>query len=209
MSRAFLLLAAALFGCSNASGGNPADPLRLAGPQGFDVTSTALLSTPIGCGSGVLPSGMLDGVTVFLGDQSVSPLACNAADAGSSDAGLSRLVQIQIASAGYLSTSPPAANVPLMTSFPYPILNEGVSDEDLCGNVPGGMAAPVAIVTYGVCDPSAGCTTSYWAVAGSVTLSALSTTHIEGTLDVTLGNEGGDVGGKLSGTFSADLCPGG
>ncbi len=174
----------------------------LQGTNSFTVSSAVLLTTPVGCSGGMLPSGALDGISIVLGDADLVPLVC-----GSNTGSIPHVLTMSLASAGYLSADPNTANDPLLIGFPMVIYNENVTDEDVCGNVPSGTNYPVAIAVTEACPSATNCTTSYWATTGSIRLASLSATHVDGSLSLTLGdNTGTSSGGTLTGTFSAAPC---
>ena len=105
------------------------------------------------------------------------------------------------------ATLNPSSHPPIVAGMMFPILNEGVNDEDLCGNVTAGTSGPQALVMVSVC-PGNSCDTQF-AGSGTVTVTAISATTIEGTFDVTLLDQDGNAEGAqgaLSGTFVADAC---
>jgi hypothetical protein len=189
----------ALAACGGGAGGS------LSGSQAFGVTSAYMLPAAYGCSNSQLPSGQLDAMTVVLGDADLAPIACM----DSQTTAVPHVMILSVASAGSLTADPATANDPLVSGDNYPILDEGVTDEDLCGNVPANTNHAVAIAMTESC-PTGQCGTSYWATAGAIALTSSSPTHVAGTISITLGNGAGgsaDDGGALSGNFDADVCP--
>ena len=194
-----------LSGSTGTTGGS-----ALSGSQAFTVTSSVASAGISQCGScGLLTDGGYDSMGVILADQDATRLVCTPVDAGPS--GAFHVVDIQFASAGYvdcainITSNLPALLTPGTT---YAILNEDVSDEDICGNIPGSHMEALAILTVASCPSgSASCNTDLWAESGSVTLDALDATSVSGHFDVFLGN-GGSIpdAGELSGTFVAPIC---
>lgn len=176
----------------------------MTGPNGFSPTSTVMMQTPIGCTpSGVLSSGKLDALTAVVADADLRSPTC-----GSLDISLPHVLLLQVATGGYFAADPNAANEPIVVGTAFSILDEGVTDEDLCGNVPAGTTAPTAIAMLEQCPTATTCTTQFWATSGSVAVTNVSPTAVAGTFDLVLGDtDGGSNGGTLTGTFTATTCP--
>ena len=194
-------------GTSGTTGSTGSSTLN--GSQAFTVTSSVASAGLSQCGTcGLLTDCGFDSMGVILADQNVTSLVCTPQDAGPS--GLINVVNIQFASANYVS----CANGNLTSNLPallapgssFAILNENVTDEDICGNIPTAHTEPLAILTYAACPSgSSSCNTVYWAESGSVTLDALSASSVSGHFDVFLGDGNVDAG-ELTGTFAAPVC---
>ncbi len=177
----------------------------MSGPNGFTPASTVMLQTPVGCSpSGVLSSGKLDAMAVAVADADLRSPTC-----GNLEIALPHVLLLQVATGGYFAADPNAANQPIVAGTTFTILNEGVTDEDLCGNVPSGTTTPTAIAMLGLCPTPNQCTTEFWATSGSVTVTSVSPSTVAGTFDLVFNDMsgGGSDGGMLSGSFSASTCP--
>jgi hypothetical protein len=183
----------------------------LTGPEAFTVASAAASASISQCGTcGKLADGTLDSVGVVLSDQIITGLVCS--NDGGAGTATSHVLQIQVAAANYVS----CANGNVTSNFPvaltanssYPILNEDVDDEDLCGNIPAADVQALSIVTSSTCQGLSGtCSSQAWAQSGSVTIDSLSSTSVTGHFSVVMGDANGAAdGGALSGTFTAPLC---
>ena len=162
------LLTVGLIAACGGGGGSGADAPSapggtLQGTNAFTVTSAVLLTSPVGCSSGMLPSGALDGISVILGDADLVPFVC-----GSNTGSIPHVLSMSLASAGYLTADPSTANDPLLTGVAEPIYNENVTDEDVCGNVPSDTGHPVSIAMTEACPSATNCTTGYWATTGTI-----------------------------------------
>ncbi|HUJ63105.1 MAG TPA: hypothetical protein VLX92_31625 [Kofleriaceae bacterium] len=176
----------------------------VSGPNGFTPTSTLLLPAPIGCTtSGVLSSGELDALATAVADVDLRAPAC-----GNLDISVPHVLLLQLATGGYFTADPDSANEPIVAGTKFSILDEDVTDEDLCGNVPAGTTQPTAIALLEECPAADSCSTQYWATSGSVTVTSVAPTAVAGTFDLVLGDTSGiSDGGALTGSFSASTCP--
>jgi hypothetical protein len=171
----------------------------LAGSNGFTPTTTLMMQTPPGCAqTGLMTNGNLDAFAAVAAD---AELSCSGGRILASHALL-----IQVATPGYFAADPNAANNPIVAGTQFSILDENVSDEDLCGNVEN-ATQPTAIAVFDECPAAGDCTAEMWATSGSVTVTSVSSTDVEGTFDLVLGDEDGPSdGGTLTGTFAASTC---
>ena len=196
-----LALASALAACTSSS---TPDHTTMTGTNAFPVASTAMVPTGLHCShDGVLTSGKLDALTVVVADVDLSTTACQ----GDHFDILPHVLQLQVATGGYFASDPNAANQPITSGMTFPILNEHVSDENLCGNVPAGTTQPPAVAILNQCPGGAPCTANYCAMNGSITVSDISETSVAGTFDITLINDDAEPQGSLSGSFDATPCP--
>jgi hypothetical protein len=191
-----------LVGCSG-SDGAPPNGLTMTGSNAFAVTSTVMLTKALHCTSGALPSGELDALTVVAADVDLSSTSC---PSGGFDL-LPHVLELEVATGGYFTSDPGSANQPIVAGTTFSILNEHVSDENLCGNVPGGTTQPTAIAILNECPSGSPCSVNYFASAGSIKVSTVSPTSVAGTFDLTLVNTDGEAQGTLSGSFDASTCP--
>jgi len=163
-----------------------------------------MLTKGLHCHSGLLPSGNLDALTVVVADIDLGPTCpTNVFDF------LPHVLQLEVATGGYFASDPSSANQPISPGMTFPILNEHVTDEELCGNVPAGTTQPTAVAMLHECPNGSPCSYAkqFFASAGSITVSSVSSTSATGTFDLTLVNMDGESGGALSGSFSALPCP--
>jgi hypothetical protein len=182
--------------------GSP-DGTTISGTNAFSATSTVMLTKPLHCPtSGVLASGKVDAMAIVVADVDLSAKC----PSGPFDT-LPNVLQLEIATGGYFAADPNAANQPIVAGTTFPILNENVADENLCGNVPSGTTQPTAIAILNRCPNGSPCTVYDFASAGSITVSSLSSTSVAGSFDLTLVNSDGESQGTLSGSFSANTCP--
>lgn len=189
-----VLFGSVLAACSSA----PPMNNSVTGTHAFSLASSVMRTKGDHCASGVLPSGKLDTLAVYMADGDI----CSLNDVSS------HTLEIQVATGGYFAADRNAANQPLVAGTTFPILNEKVSDEDLCGNVPDGTTQPTAIAMLQLCSGGS-CSGSviHWATSGSITLSSLSATSAAGTFELTLADNDGESGGTLSGAFNSEACP--
>ena len=189
-----VLFGSVLAACSSA----PPMNNSVTGTHAFSLASSVMRTKGDHCASGVLPSGKLDTLAVYMADGDI----CSLNDVSS------HTLEIQVATGGYFAADRNAANQPLVAGTTFPILNEKVSDEDLCGNVPDGTTQPTAIAMLQLCSGGT-CSGSviHWATSGSITLSSLSATSAAGTFELTLADNDGESGGTLSGAFNSEACP--
>jgi hypothetical protein len=193
-----------LAACGGSS--SSSDVTTLSGSAAFAVTSTVMVPGGPHCdASGALPNGQFEALTIVAADVDLDTTSCTSGDYDIQPHG----VEIEIATgSGYYGSG--SSHPPIVAGSTFPILNEGVNDEDFCGNVAAGTSGPHAIVMVSVC-PSGECNTQF-AGSGTVTVTAVSATTIEGTFDVTLLDQDGNgegAQGALSGTFVADTCSAG
>lgn len=183
---------------------NPPTNTAVDGASGFVPTSTMMLQAPVGCTvSGLMTNGDLDALTVIIADADLV-----SGDCGSASVPAPHVLLLQIATGGYFTADPNAANEPIIAGTTFSILDENVTDEDLCGNVPGDTTQPTGIAILEECPVADMCTAQYWATSGSLTVTSVSPSAIEGTFDLVLGDTSGvSIGGQLTGQFSADTCP--
>ena len=188
----------------SACSGSPDDGgTTMTGANAFSATSTAMVTKGLHCTSGVLASGGFDALTVVAADVDLSSTSCPDGDFDI----LPHVLQLEVATGGYFAADPDTADQPIVAGTTFTILNENVTDEDLCGNVPQGTTGPTAIAMLNKC-PSGSCSATYFASAGTVTVSSVSSTSIAGTFDLTLVDEDAASQGTLSGSFDASACPG-
>ncbi|HUB07931.1 MAG TPA: hypothetical protein VMB50_13050 [Myxococcales bacterium] len=203
MRFATLLAAVTFAACSGSSGSTGS----LTGSQSFPVASTQLSEICGACGAD--SSGAPSAMAVFLGDRPLASVACVAVGAdggiGGGDAGPIQIVQLQLAAPGLATCSGGSASGALAAGT-FPIVDEGVTDAEVCGNLPAGTQGAAAVLVVETCNGLSGCNVSDWAVAGSATLSAVSATSASGTFDVFLGNATVPDAGELKGTFTAASC---
>lgn len=191
---ASVLFGSVLAACTSSPSANNS----VTGTNGFSVASSVMRTKGDHCASGVLASGKLDMLTVYVADGDVCSL----------NEPSSHTLELQIATGGYFAADPNAANQPLVAGTTFPILNENVSDEDLCGNVPAGTTQPTGIAMFQLCsDGTCSRSVIHWATSGSITLSSLSATTAAGTFNLTLADNDGESGGTLSGSFDSGACP--
>jgi hypothetical protein len=196
-----VLFGSVLAACSS----SPTANNSVTGTNAFTVVTSVMRTRGDHCPSGVLPSGKLDTLAVYIADGDV----CSLPYLSSANDLSSRTLELQIATGGYFAADRNAANQPLVAGTTFPILNEHVSDEDLCGNVPDGRTQPAAIAMFQVCSDGT-CpehSVIHWATSGSITLSSLSATSATGTFNLALADNDGEPGGTLSGSFNSDACP--
>ena len=185
----------------SACGGSGETGTTMTGTNAFPVTSTVMVTEGLHCSSAVLASGKLDALTVVATDVDLSTSCPGGFDI------LPHVLQLGIATGGYFTADPDSANQPIVAGTTFSILNEGVTDEDLCGNVPGGTTQPTAIAILNECPNGSPCAVNYFASAGSITVSSVSSTSVAGTFDLTLVDEDDEPEGTLSGSFDATTCP--
>jgi hypothetical protein len=185
-------------------GKNPEAPgtTTVTGSNGFTPTSTLMQQTPIGCSqSGLMANGNFDALVAIVADADLND-SC-----GSASIPVPHILMLQFATPGYFASDPDAANNPIVAGMRFSILDENVIDEDLCGNVEN-ATQPTAIAVFEECPTVDACTTQLWATSGSVTVTSVSSSEVEGTFDLVLGDDSGPtVGGSVGGTFSAETCP--
>ena len=180
---------------------SPLDGTTLSGSAAFAVTSTVMVSGGLHCqASGALSNGQFEALTIVAADVDLETTSCTSGEYDIQTHG----IEIEIATgSGYYGSG--SSHPPIVAGMTFPILNEGVNDEDLCGNVAASTSGPQALVMVSVC-PGGSCNTQF-AGSGTVTVTAVSATTIEGTFDVTLLDRDGNAEGAqgaLSGTFVAD-----
>jgi hypothetical protein len=152
--------------------------------------------------NGALANGQFEALSIVAADVDLDTTSCTNGDFDIQPHG----IEIEIATGnGYYGSG--GSHPPIVSGMTFPILNEGVNDEDLCGNVPNTQTGPVAIVMVHVC-PNGSCNTQF-AGSGSVTITETSATSVEGTFNVALLDQDGNpqgTKGVLTGTFVADTC---
>jgi hypothetical protein len=210
--RASAALSLVLLAACGGGGGGHVDPdvsgtsTTLTGANMFTPQSTTMDSQAIGCSTGVLTSGSLDALSAIVTD--VDPGTTCALLGGSGNAAVPHVLLLEVATGGYFAADPNAANEPITAGTSFAILNEGVTDEDLCGNVPASTTTPTAIAMLEQCPTPTTCSTMYWATAGSITVNSVNSSAVAGSFQLTLGDESSDsAGGTLSGTFDGLACP--
>jgi hypothetical protein len=175
----------------------------LTGQNGFTPTSTVMQNQAVGCSTGVLASGKLDALTVVVADVDLRSPTC-----GNFNLAVPHVMLLELATGGYFTADPNTANEPIVAGTTFAILDEGVNDEDLCGNVPKSTTQPTAVVMVEQCPTVNSCTQQIWATSGSVVVTGVSPTAVTGTFDLTLGDaRGSSNGGTLTGTFASTTCP--
>jgi hypothetical protein len=179
------------------------DVTTLSGSAAFAVTSSAMVPGGLHCAThGALSNGQFEALTIVAADVDLDATSCTSGNYDTQP----HDVRIEIATGnGYYGSG--SSHPPIVAGMVFPILNEGVNDEDLCGNVASGTSGPQALAMVSVCTGSS-CNTQF-AGSGSVAVTAISATTIEGTFDVTLLDQDGNAEGAqgaLSGTFVADTC---
>lgn len=194
-------LVSSLAACTSAS--SPQDT-TLTGSAAFAVTSTVMVPGGLHCRStGALSNGQFEALSIIAADVDQATTSCtsHSFDIQPHD------IEIELATGdGYYGSG--SSHPPITAGMTFPILNEGVTDEDLCGNVRAGTTGSQSILMLGVC--AAGECHVQFAGSGSVTVTAISATTVAGTFDVTLLDQDGNgqgARGALSGTFAADICP--
>jgi hypothetical protein len=159
------------------------------------------------CWENVTPSGALDAVDLELFQENVSLSYCGVV--GSGGVTISNSVEIQLASTGYLLnqlTNGDAGGVVPLAPGVYPIGDERIPGETLCGVPDGGQAV---LVSYNSNDGGV-----LWALTGSVTIASIYDAGLAGSFDVILGDWSNGSpptvydAGRLTGTFSVSACPG-
>ena len=195
-----VLFGSVLAACSSSPPANNS----VSGTNAFTVVTSVMRTRGDHCPSGVLASGKLDTLAVYMADGDACSLPYL-----SPENGLSHTLELQIATGGFFAADRNAANQPLVAGTTFPILNEHVDDEDLCYNVPDGRTEPAGIVMFQVCSEGTCAEHSviHWATSGSITLSSVSATSATGTFDLALADNDGEPGGTLSGSFNSDACP--
>ena len=200
------LIIASLVGALGACGTSSSSPddTTLTGSAAFAVTSTVMVPGGLHCqAKGTLSNGQFEALSIIAADVDQATTACTGShfDIQPHD------VEIELATGdGYYGSG--SSHTPITVGMTFPILNERVTDEDLCGNVHAGTTGPQSILMVNVC-PGGVCKTQF-AGSGSVTVTAISATTVSGTFDVTLLDQDGNgqgAQGALSGTFVADTCP--
>lgn len=191
----------ALAACSSSP--SPEDT-TFTGAAAFVVTSTMMVPGGLHCrANGALPNGQFEALSIIATDVDQATTSCKSGDYDIQP----HDVRIELATGdGYYGSG--SSHTPIAAGMTFPILNEGVSDEDLCGNVHAGTTGPQSIVMVSVCATGE-CHTQF-AGSGSVTVTAISGTTVSGTFDVALLDQDGNgqgARGALSGTFVADTCP--
>jgi len=192
---AALSTALALAACSTTP-----DHTAITGTNAFTPVATVMVPKALHCPSGALTSGKLDALTIVVADVDLNSMGCP----GKEFDILPHVLQLGIATGGYFAADPNAANQPITAGMTFPILNENVSDEDLCGNVPDGTTRPTGIAILNDCTGSS-CKHDF-ANTGSITVADISSTSIAGTFDLTLINDDHEPQGSLSGSFDASTC---
>jgi hypothetical protein len=179
------------------------DHTTMTGTNAFTAASTVMVPKGLHCStSGVVTSGKLDALTVVVADVDLNSTGCPGLDFDI----LPHVLQLQVATGGYFAADPNAANQPITAGMTFPILNENVSDENLCGNVPAGTNQPTGIAILNQCAAGSSCK-NYFASTGSITVSDVSSASVNGTFDLTLINADHEPQGTLSGSFDATTCP--
>ncbi|HTR55423.1 MAG TPA: hypothetical protein VMJ10_32315 [Kofleriaceae bacterium] len=195
-----VLFGSVLAACSSSPPANNS----VSGTNAFTVATSVMRTKGDHCSSGVLASGKLDTLAVYMadGDACSLPYLSPAND-------LSHTLELQIATGGFFAADRNAANQPLVAGTTFPILNEQVDDEDLCSNVPDGRTEPAGIAMFQVCSDGTCAEHSviHWATSGSITLSSVSATSATGTFNLALADNDSEPGGTLSGSFNSDACP--
>jgi hypothetical protein len=187
---------AVLAACTGSSGGT-----LVTGTNAFSAVSSVMVTKGIHCATtGVLPSGELDALSIIVADVDLDSTACPSGDFDL----LPHVLQLEVATGGYFGADP---SQPISAGTTFPILDEGVTDEDLCGNVPAGTTRPTAIAIFNECPNGSPCSALDSASSGSISVSSVSATSVEGTFDLTLANADREPQGTLSGSFSATVCP--
>jgi hypothetical protein len=182
-----------LAACGTSSGGT-----SLSGTNAFTAKSTVLVPKPLHCNTGVLPNGQLDAFSVVISD-----VDAQSACAMSSFDFLPHVVQLEIGTVGYFSADPGAANDAIVAGTTFPILDENVYDEDLCGN----EGSPTQLTGIAMFKKDDGTQTAdYWATSGTIKVSSVSASSVEGTFNVSLVADGASQG-TISGSFDAQPCP--
>jgi hypothetical protein len=180
----------------------PAGTGTLTGAQAFSVGALYYAPSSQSCATtadaGENPSVIATAYVVL----SQQPISTFCEDAGAADAGSSPVVVVAIATNQAAMDDP----TPTQSLAPgsYSIGNEMEDDPDLC-MLPMGTNAIVYL------EDAAGDDASSLAMSGTVTLTSVSATSIEGSFTAQMGDDYGHVDGgapqALSGTFHASSCP--
>ena len=196
------LLAAPLALAFAACGTTPPDHTTVIGTNAFTAASTVMVSGGLHCSKrGVLTSGNFDALTVVVADVDLISTGCPHHDFDY----VPHVLQLEVATGDYFTADPSTASQAITAGMTFPILNEDVSDEDLCGNVPAGTDQPAGVAMLHQCVESA--CKDYFASTGSITVAEVSSSSVAGTFDLTLVNNDHEPQGSLSGTFAAPACP--
>lgn len=180
------------------------DDTTMTGSAAFAVASTVMVPGGLHCRStGALSNGQFEALSIIAADVDQGTTSCtsHSFDIQPHD------IEIELATGdGYYGSG--SSHTPISAGMTFPILNEHVSDEVLCGNVPSGTTGPLSLVMLGVC--AAGECHTQFAGSGSVTVTSISGATVAGTFDVALLDQDGNgqgAQGALTGTFVADTCP--
>jgi hypothetical protein len=217
-------MALGMAACSAASGAKGTDggapPVAgntLTGTYSFPVVGSTLDAEDIAeaCGTETtLPGGGVLAFGIVLSSAD-SPTLCSAIASNSSAAAGQPAVVIQVASNAYIAQSAPAdggAPAPLTTGT-YKIGFENVTDDDLCMLSGTGGQALVDVLQLGMPD-AGGATPKATAVSGTVTVTAIASSHVVGSFDVQLApvSASGSIDTQhptaFSGTFDSTACAG-
>ena len=194
---------ASLVGSLAACGSSTTSPdtTTLTGSAAFGVISTMMVPGGLHCrANGALPNGQYEALSIIAADVDQDTTSCTSGhfDFQPHD------VRIELATGeGYYGSG--SSHAPIAAGMTFPILNERVTDEDLCGNVPSTTTGPLSLLMLTACAGTE-CHTMF-AGSGSVTVTEVSGTTVAGTFDVALRNQDEEDQGALSGTFAADTCP--
>jgi hypothetical protein len=210
--------------CGTASGAKGTDggapPLAgntLSGTYSFPVAGSVLDAQGIAeaCGNEpTLPDGGVLAFEIALSGADGATL-CSAITSSSNAAASQPAVVIQVATSAFIAQSAPAdggAPAPLTTGT-YKIGFENVTDDDLCMLSGTGGQALVDVLQLGMTD-AGGAFPKATAVSGTVTVTAIASSHVAGSFDVELApvSDSGSIDTQhptaLSGTFDATACSG-
>ena len=134
-------------------------------PAAF-VDRGSLAAGEAGCPSGELPNGQFTALTVAVADVDLVSTSC---PAGNFEI-VPHVLLLEVATAGYYPENPDSMNQPIVPGMTFPILNQHVSDEDLCGNVPAGAPRPLGIAMLNECPNGSPCSAISFASSGSITV---------------------------------------
>ncbi len=199
-------------GPSRSDGGLSRTDAGLYGPHGFEIMgwgmSPAISAATCGLVGDVLADGGLAAVGVSLFSSFTTEMAClNPNESVAAHPGYALTIVLgtsEFVDANLSQDGGPQPQTPLAPGI-YKVENEGISDEDLC-SIDTGYSA--VVTEFGFF--SDGGVEALYNGAGTITLTAVSSTSLSGRLDVILGSVDRTTpvdGGSLSGDFQARLCP--
>ncbi len=182
----------------------------LHGPHGFPIVGAWMSpqdpQAQCGLTSTVLADGGIAAVGIQLFSDVSSDVACaisNGQDAGI-ETGLALNLVIGTPQFVAANLGEDAGPLTALTPGVYTLINEGISDQNLCARAPGYDAVLTEF------EFASGSATPLFNGVGTVTIDQFNNETLSGSLDVWLVPVDGtsDVdGGPLTGNFSASLCP--